>query len=97
MLNTNEYFDGKVKSIALQTQTLPATVGVMAPGNYTFSADCKEIMTVVCGELNVKLSKQNEWKKFIDGQVFEVEAGCSFDLKVEIDTAYLCKYVRDKL
>jgi purine/pyrimidine-nucleoside phosphorylase len=32
MLKVNEYFDGKVKSINLQTATLPATVGVMAQG-----------------------------------------------------------------
>ena len=34
MLDVNEYFDGKVKSIGFQTETLPATVGVMAPGEY---------------------------------------------------------------
>ena len=28
MLETNEYFDGKVKSISFQTSNLPATVGV---------------------------------------------------------------------
>ncbi len=94
MLDVNEYFDGKVKSIALQTRTLPATVGVMAPGEYTFGTDCKEIMTVVSGELTVKLPEQNEWQVFIDGQVFEVEANKSFDLKVEADTAYMCQYIR---
>ncbi len=94
MLDVNEYFDGKVKSIALQTRTLPATVGVMAPGEYTFGTDCKEIMTVVAGELTVKLPEQDDWQVFIDGQVFEVEANKSFDLKVETDTAYMCQYIR---
>ncbi len=94
MLTVNEYFEGKVKSIGLQTQTLPATVGVMAPGEYTFGTDCKEIMTVVCGELKVKLPGESDWQIFIDGQVFEVEANTSFDLIVESDTAYLCKYIR---
>ncbi|HCO60564.1 MAG TPA: hypothetical protein DIT58_10265, partial [Porticoccaceae bacterium] len=32
MLDVNEYFEGRVKSIGFQTATLPATVGVMAPG-----------------------------------------------------------------
>ncbi|MFL0799824.1 MAG: pyrimidine/purine nucleoside phosphorylase [Agarilytica sp.] len=94
MLDVNEYFDGKVKSIALQTRTLPATVGVMAPGDYTFGTDCKEIMTVVCGELSVKLPEQDNWQVFIDGQVFEVEANKSFDVKVATDTAYMCQYIR---
>lgn len=94
MLNVNSYFDGKVKSIGLKTSTLPATVGVMAAGEYTFGTDCKEIMTVVCGQLDVKLPGEANWQTFIDGQVFEVPANASFDLKVPVDTAYLCKYVR---
>lgn len=92
MLTVNEYFSGNVKSIALQTRTLPATIGVMAAGEYTFSTDCLEIMTVVCGELTVKLPGSEEWKTFIDGQVFEVPANAEFQLKVPVDTAYLCKY-----
>ena len=94
MLDVNEYFDGKVKSIAFQTETLPATVGVMAAGEYTFGTDCKEIMTVVSGELVVQLPGETEWKTFINGQVFEVEANQKFHLKVSVDTAYLCQYIR---
>ncbi|MFT5085511.1 MAG: hypothetical protein ACI9Y1_003572 [Lentisphaeria bacterium] len=94
MLKVNEYFDGKVKSIGLQTGTLPATIGVMAVGDYTFGTDCKEIMTVVCGELTVQLPNSEEWQTFIDGQVFELEANKKFKLKVPVETAYLCKYDR---
>jgi len=92
MLNVNEYFEGKVKSIGLKTATLSATVGVMAPGEYTFGTSQKEYMTVVSGELVVKLPNTNEFVSFKDGETFIVEANQSFDLKVAIDTAYLCKY-----
>ena len=92
MLEVNEYFDGKVKSIGLESADLPATVGVMAAGEYTFSTSKKEYMTVVSGCLTVKLPGSEDWKDFVDGETFEVEAGESFDLKVPIDTAYLCKY-----
>jgi len=92
MLDVNEYFEGKVKSIGLKTTTLPATVGVMAPGEYTFGTSQKEYMTVVCGELVVKLPNANKFVSFKDGETFIVEANQSFDLKVAIDTAYLCKY-----
>jgi len=92
MLTVNEYFDGNVKSIALNTATLPATVGVMAPGKYAFGTTQKEYMTVVCGELLVKLPESTEFETFTDGQTFIVEANQSFDLEVKIDTAYLCKY-----
>ena len=94
MFTANEYFEGKVKSIGFQSQTLPATLGVMAKGEYTFGTDCKEIMTVVSGHLEVLLPDEERWHSFINGQVFEVEANKTFDLKVKSDTAYLCQYVR---
>lgn len=94
MLKVNEYFEGKVKSIAFQTATLPATVGVMAAGEYTFGTDCKEIMSVVSGQLKVKLPGEADWRTFTHGQTFEVEANQAFDLVVVEDTAYLCQYCR---
>ncbi|WP_185236045.1 pyrimidine/purine nucleoside phosphorylase [Teredinibacter franksiae] len=94
MLDVNEYFDGKVKSIGFQTTSLPATVGVMAAGEYTFGTDCREVMTVVSGELIVKLPGRDDWQTFISGQTFEIAANLSFDLKVSVDTAYLCQYDR---
>ncbi|MFT6028991.1 MAG: hypothetical protein ACI8O8_000722 [Oleiphilaceae bacterium] len=92
MLKVNEYFDGKVKSIGFQSTTLPATIGVMKAGNYTFGTSQKEYMTVVCGELIVKLPSSDEFLSFKDGDTFIVEANQSFDLQVPQDTAYLCKY-----
>jgi uncharacterized protein YaiE (UPF0345 family) len=92
MLKTNEYFDGKVKSIGFQTSTLPATVGVMAPGEYEFGTSQKEVMTVVSGALVVKLPESQVWQTFNAGDDFEVTANCKFQLKVAVDTAYLCTY-----
>ncbi|RMF13849.1 MAG: pyrimidine/purine nucleoside phosphorylase [Gammaproteobacteria bacterium] len=92
MLKVNEYFDGKVKSIAFQTADLPATVGVMAAGEYTFNTSAKEFMTVVSGALTARLPGADDWQTFNDGETFEVPANASFDLKVARDTAYLCRY-----
>ena len=92
MLDVNEYFDGNVKSIAFQGATLPSTVGVMAPGEYTFSTSQKEVMTVVSGALTVKLPGSNDWQTFESGTSFEIAADVSFDLKVAAETAYLCTY-----
>lgn len=92
MFKTNEYFDGKVVSIAFQGEQLPATVGVMAPGDYEFSTSQKETMTVVSGALTVLLPGEEEWKTFTSADSFIVEANASFKLKVEQDTAYLCTY-----
>ena len=92
MLKVNEYFDGKVKSIGFQTETLPATVGVMAPGDYEFGTSQKEVMTVVSGALTVKLPEAEEWQTFNAGDSFTVEANKKFQLQVGVDTAYLCTY-----
>lgn len=64
MLEVNEYFDGQVKSIGFQTDTptgvLPASVGVMAPGDYKFGTTEHETMTVVSGALTVKLPGRDD-------------------------------------
>jgi len=92
MLETNEYFDGNVVSIAFQTETLPATVGVMAVGEYEFETNKRETVTVVSGALTVRLPNSNDWKTFSDGELFIVDANQSFQLKVVVETAYLCTY-----
>ncbi|MBW2508565.1 MAG: pyrimidine/purine nucleoside phosphorylase [Deltaproteobacteria bacterium] len=91
-MNVNHYFDGKVTSISFQTKTLPATVGVMAPGEYEFPTSQKETMTVVSGALTVKLPGSDEWVTFEAGSGFVVDANETFQLKVAVDTAYLCTY-----
>jgi uncharacterized protein YaiE (UPF0345 family) len=64
----------------------------MAPGEYTFGTSQREYMTVVSGELLVKLPDSGSWNSFKPGDTFTVEAGQSFDLRVAVATAYLCKY-----
>ena len=92
MLEVNEYFDGKVKSISLQTETLPATVGVMVPGDYEFATSQKETITVVSGAFKVMLPGSDAFKTFQAGDTFVVDANKKFQLKVAVDTAYLCTY-----
>lgn len=92
MITVNEYFEGKVKSMALNSGALPATIGVMIAGDYTFATGKKEIMSVVQGELVVMLPGETATQTFKNGQSFEVPANASFDVKAAIDTAYLCQY-----
>ena len=92
MFKTNQYFDGQVASIAFQTATLPATVGVMAIGEYSFDTSQHETMTVVSGALTVKLPGSDAWVTYGAGESFEVAAGQVFDLQVAVETAYLCTY-----
>jgi len=92
MFKTNEYFDGKVKSIAFETAEGSATVGVMAEGEYEFGTSSKEIMSVTSGRLDVKLPGAHDWMQVGAGGQFTVEAGASFGVKSIGQTSYLCLY-----
>lgn len=92
MFKSNEYFDGKVASIAFQTETLPATIGVMAPGDYEFGTSQLETMTVVSGSLTIQQAGEPEWTTYSQGDSFKVPANSKFQVKVSVDTAYLCTY-----
>ncbi|WP_201526864.1 pyrimidine/purine nucleoside phosphorylase [Psychrobacter frigidicola] len=92
MPSVNQYFDDKVTSIAFQTSTKPATVGVMSIGEYEFGTSEFETMTVVSGALTVKLPESDEWQTFNASQSFTIEAQKKFNVKVEVESAYLCVY-----
>lgn len=92
MFKTNEYFDGKVKSIAFTTKEGPATVGVMATGEYEFGTDSIEIMSVVSGSMDIKLPGSDTWQTFQAGESFEVAKGVKFGVRIEVETSYLCLY-----
>lgn len=92
MFKVNEYFDGTVKSIAFTMPEGPATIGVMAKGEYEFGTSTKEIMTVISGKLTVQLPGANDWRVFRKGESFTVGPNLKFRLKVDEDTSYLCLY-----
>jgi purine/pyrimidine-nucleoside phosphorylase len=92
MLKTNEYFDGKVKSIAFHTGECPATIGVMAAGEYEFGTSSVEYMTVVSGVMTIQLPGESEWKEYHPFDQFIVPKDSKFKLKIAADAAYLCFY-----
>ncbi|MEN8140430.1 MAG: pyrimidine/purine nucleoside phosphorylase [Thermodesulfobacteriota bacterium] len=92
MFKTNEYFDGKVKSIAFTSEEGPATIGVMAPGDYEFGTASVEIMRVVSGQLEIKLPDSDSWQTFKAGEEFEVAKDVKFGVKVSVESSYLCLY-----
>ena len=92
MFKVNEYFGGDVASIAFTTPEGPATVGVMAVGEYEFGTSQLEIMRVVSGALTVKLPGSEQWETFAAGAQFTVPADSAFQVRAETETAYLCEY-----
>ena len=92
MFNTNEYFEGNVKSVAYENEGGKYTIGVMADGEYEFGTSSNEEMSVVNGTLEVKLPGAADWKTFEAGTSFHVPANASFNVKAKGVTAYLCRY-----
>ncbi|WP_111444771.1 pyrimidine/purine nucleoside phosphorylase [Breznakibacter xylanolyticus] len=92
MIKVNEYFDGKVKSLAANNAQGKATAGVIAPGSYEFGTDTIEIMNIVWGELKAQLPGQ-AWKTYQRGESFRVEKGERFKVEATDFMAYVCEYL----
>ena len=92
MFKINQYFEGKVTSMAFNNCEGTLTVGLMAPGDYEFGTSSVEYMTVVSGALTVLLPNTTEWKTFQAGETFIVKKNEKFKLKVAEETAYKCLY-----
>lgn len=92
MFTKNDYYDGKVTSLGFQMEDGPATVGVMAVGEYEFSTSRKELVTITSGSVSVLLPRETLWRSFSDGQTFSVPPESTFVVRVERETSYLCRY-----
>ena len=92
MFDVNEYFDGKVKSLAFKSGDDNATLGVMAAGDYEFGTSSIEHMTLISGEMSVKLPGEDNWRDIAINEMFIVQANVKFQVKTGWDTAYLCLY-----
>ncbi|OHB46039.1 MAG: hypothetical protein A2178_02555, partial [Planctomycetes bacterium GWC2_49_10] len=71
MFKVNEYFGGNVKSIAFETAEGPATVGVIAAGEYEFGTATVEIMEIVSGKLGVMVPGSEKWVEYAAGESFK--------------------------
>ncbi|WP_392561433.1 pyrimidine/purine nucleoside phosphorylase [Orbus sturtevantii] len=94
MLTVNDYFTGKVKSIGFtNANSGESSIGVMMPGEYTFSTNNPEEITIISGSLNVLLPSAKDWQILQAGQVFHIQGKSEFHIQVAEPTAYLCRYL----
>ncbi|NJM15346.1 MAG: pyrimidine/purine nucleoside phosphorylase [Bacteroidales bacterium] len=92
-MKTNEYFDGKVKSLAVENTEGIATVGVIVPGEYEFGTSTIEIMRVIFGSMDVQLPGSANWATYANGSTFRIEKGEKFKVRASMQVAYLCQYL----
>ncbi len=92
-MKINEYFDGKVKSIAFSSAKGSASVGVMTPGEYEFGTTTIEFMTIISGKMKVMLPDDTDWTVYSPFETFIVGKNRKFKIQVkEEDCSYLCLY-----
>ncbi len=92
MINSNEYFDGNVKSLGYSRGEEKSSVGVMEAGEYTFNTGSPEIMTVIEGQMTIQLAGESDWKIYKSGESFSIIGNSSFQVKTDGITSYLCQY-----
>lgn len=93
MIPTNDYFEGRVRSLAFSNSTGKWTNGVMLAGDYEFGTSSTEYMTLTSGKWVVKLPTSDEYKEFALYETYEVSAHCKFQVRVLEDCAYTCRYL----
>lgn len=91
MFKVNEYFQGRVKSIAFLSEEGKATVGVIAPGEYEFGTVDPETMIVTSGSMEAKLPG-GEWTTYAAGQSFDIGGNARFQVRLTAEASYLCRY-----
>jgi uncharacterized protein YaiE (UPF0345 family) len=92
MLKHNSYFDGKVQSLGYERNGRKQTVGVIEVGEFQFTTDGAERMTVVNGELSAKVGA-GAWVVYPAGTSFEVAAKTTFHVKAAAPSAYWCEFI----
>lgn len=92
-ISVNEYFDGKVKSLGFASTSGKATVGVMVAGEYEFGTGAPEKMTLIEGAWELKLPGAAEFRSFARGETADIPGDSKFQLRILVDSAYLCQFV----
>ena len=92
MLTHNNYFDGTVQSIGFERNGRRYTAGVFDVGAFHFNTDTPERMTVLSGELRVRLPGEVS-RVYPAGTSFEVPAKSGFDVEATSPAAYLCEFL----
>lgn len=91
----NIYFEGKVTSRTVILESgEKKTLGIMLPGEYTFSTTEEEIMEVLGGSMDVKLPNSDTFTTYKEGESFIVPSNSSFELIIKEVSDYCCSYVK---
>lgn len=87
----NIYFNGGVTSRTIIFEDgSRKTLGIMLPGEYTFTTGAPETMEIQQGEVDLKVP--DGWKRYRTGDSFHIPAETSFTMRVHSITDYCCTF-----
>jgi purine/pyrimidine-nucleoside phosphorylase len=90
----NIYFNGAVAShTVLFSDGTKKTLGIMQPGEYTFTTGVAELMEIQSGQLDLQLPGELGWHRIDGGQSFQVAANSSFTMRVQTVSDYCCSFL----
>jgi uncharacterized protein YaiE (UPF0345 family) len=91
MINVNQYFDGKIKSLGFERHGTLYTAGVILPGEYAIDTEKEEHITVTVGEFEIR-PPDSDWKTAQIGDTTVIPANTTFDVRVSEPVSYICVY-----
>ncbi|RLD45260.1 MAG: hypothetical protein DRI89_01550 [Bacteroidetes bacterium] len=92
MFELRKYHGDKVMSLTYDDKMQSFSVGIIAPGEYSFGSLKKEIFTVTSGKIGFWTEDEEEWKTCDLGESFSVPEGKNFKLTVIETSSYICFY-----
>ena len=91
MINVNEYFEGRIKSLGFELKGIPYSTGVILPGEYAIDTEKEEHITVTLGSFEIR-PPGSDWKTVQIGDTVVIPANATFDLKISETASYICMY-----
>jgi uncharacterized protein YaiE (UPF0345 family) len=91
MINVNEYFEGRIKSLGFELKGTPYTAGVLLPGEYTIDTEKEEHITATVGEFEIR-PPGSDWKTTAIGDTIVIPSNASFELRLKESASYICMY-----
>ena len=82
----NSYANGGLQNIEFNENGVDKSVGVVEPGNYTFTPDREETIQCLTGSLEIN----NEL--CLPGQKIVVKPGAPFAIATKETSSYICTY-----
>jgi purine/pyrimidine-nucleoside phosphorylase len=89
------YFDGDVQSLRFKEGAHEMSVGVMAPGSYSFSSVSAESVEILSGSVEFRLESCSASRVISQGESYQVPPNTSFQIGCAEHVAYACHFINE--